>query len=140
MSRAHQRRRNARADAHCDHHHRIHPDHRNHRVSPDREREQIIARLLRAERLISSNAVAATLILDGALADILDVWAEQAGIEARCRERSLDALEMHAPLMAARVRLALMAHEPAARVAHCWAILDSFTTVSLMTTFSVVCP
>ncbi len=136
MSRAYQRRQNARLIAHSGRHHsvhRVHLVHRNLHAHPRIAREQIVARLVAAQHHIASNPIAAALVLDGALADILSAWAQQAGIQANSRDVILDALEARAPRVMAHVRLALMAHEPEARLAHCWAMLDALTTTPRMT-------
>ncbi len=133
MSRAHQRRQNARLIARSGRHLSVHLDHRNLHLSARIARAQTIARLIAAQQHISSNPIAAALVLDGALADILSAWAEQAGIQANNRDDILDALNARAPRMMAHVRLALMAHEPEARLAHCWAMLDALTTTSRVT-------
>jgi hypothetical protein len=49
------------------------------------------------------------------------------------RRQALAALDDCAPAIAWRVRLALQAHQPEARLAHCWALLELLTRPTPLT-------
>lgn len=91
------------------------------------DRERVVAKLLLAERRLSVDAFGASLLLDGVLADLLACWASSAGIAPADSIAALDAMDVVAPVVAARVRLALQAHDAAARLAHYWIVLDLLT-------------
>ncbi|MDE3228677.1 MAG: hypothetical protein KGO05_02255 [Chloroflexota bacterium] len=78
-----------------------------------------MARLIAAERALPAAPDLAALRLDGALSDLLAICAPGAA--------SLEELERRAPALAWRLRLALQAPDVAARLAHCWALLDLLT-------------
>lgn len=104
------------------HHHRNHSYHhrapaRAKRIDPRRVR--VVARLIAAERALPAAPDLAALRLDGALGELLAICAPGAD--------SLEALERRAPALAWRLRLALQAPDVAARLAHCWALLDLLT-------------
>lgn len=95
--------------------------------APQGERARIVARLIAAERVLPADPDRAALLLDGALAQLLDLWASDKRLSL---PDALGALEVVAPAIAWRVRLALQAHEPSARLAHCWALLDLLTATT----------
>lgn len=96
-------------------------------LNPARQRAQIAARLIAASRALPMAPDAALLLLDGALNDMLDHWAHRAGLHIGGGADRLAALDERAPAIAGRLRLALQAHHPEARLAHCWALLDLLT-------------
>ena len=73
------------------------------------------------------NPDVAALLLDGVLSQMLALWAQQAHVGPLDPPEALAALDDCAPAIAGRVRLALQAQQPEARLAHCWALLDLFT-------------
>jgi hypothetical protein len=91
------------------------------------ERARVVASLIAASQALAADPDAAALLLDGALAHLIDLWAQQARLPASDRRQALAALDAQAPALAWRVRLALQAHQPEARLAHCWALLDLLT-------------
>jgi hypothetical protein len=91
------------------------------------ERARVVASLIAASQALAADPDAAALLLDGALAHLIDLWAQQARLPASDRRQPLAALDAQAPALAWRVRLALQAHQPEARLAHCWALLDLLT-------------
>lgn len=91
------------------------------------QRAQIIARLIAASRALPAHPDAAALLLDGALSDMLDHWAGNALPSGARGGEALAALDERAPAIAWRLRLALQAYNPEARLAHCWALLDLLT-------------
>lgn len=95
-----------------------------------RERARVIARLIAAERALPADPDRAALLLDGALAALLDLWASDQRVSSSVAPDALSALEAAAPAVAWRVRLALQAHEPSARLAHCWALLNLLTATA----------
>ena len=110
-----------------------------------RERANIVARLAAASQALPDRPDIAALLLDGALNDMLAVWLPPAPLAARDEMRytmrdarslanALDALDQRAPAISARLRLAAQAHDLAARLAHCWALLDLLTTETAPTT------
>ncbi|HEX8729748.1 MAG TPA: hypothetical protein VF739_14045 [Ktedonobacterales bacterium] len=107
--------------------HRIRQLQRRHERAALRERARVVASLLAASRALPSDPDAAALLLDGALAQFLDLWAQQVHLPRADRRQALAALDAQAPAVAWRVRLALQAHLPEARLAHCWALLDLLT-------------
>lgn len=101
---------------------------------PLHERARIVVRLAAASHALAERPDVAALLLDGALIDMLNVWAQAALGPARedIRDRqrladALDALDQRAPVLSGRLRLALQAHDPAARLAHCRTLLDLLT-------------
>jgi hypothetical protein len=98
-----------------------------------RERARIVAQLIAASQALVADPDVAALLLDGALAQLLDLWARQAHLPSLDRRHALDALEAQAPAAAWRVRLALQAQQPKARLAHCWALLDLLTQLTTTT-------
>lgn len=94
---------------------------------PAGERAQVVSRLLAASQALPAQPDAAILLLDGALSDLLDLWAHRERLPERRGAAALAALDAHAPAIAARLRLALQAYNPEARLAHCWALLDALT-------------
>ena len=107
--------------------HRIRHLQRRHEHEAQCERARIVANLIAASQALAADPDAAALLLDGALAHLLDLWAQQARLPASDRRQALAALDAQAPALAWRVRLALQAHQPEARLAHCWALLDLLT-------------
>ncbi len=106
--------------------------HANHIGQPHvsagpRERARVVARLIAAEQALSADPNAAALLLDGALSQMLALWAQQARVALPDVRQALAALDACAPAIAGRVRLALQAAAPEARLAHCWALLDLLT-------------
>jgi hypothetical protein len=91
------------------------------------DRARISASLLAASHALVSDPDAAALLLDGALSQMLELWARRAHIHLSDRSQALSALDDRAPAIAWRLRLALQAHHPEARLAHCWAMLDLLT-------------
>lgn len=91
------------------------------------QRAQIVARLIAASQALPAHPDAAVLLLDGALNDMLALWARRARLQEYRGAAALAALDERAPDIAARLRLALQAHNPEARLAHCWALLDALT-------------
>lgn len=61
---------------------------------------------------------------------MLDHWARGALPNRARGAEALAALDERAPAIAWRLRLALQAHNPEARLAHCWALLDLLTQPS----------
>jgi hypothetical protein len=104
--------------------HRIRHVQRRHKHEAQCERARVVADLLAASQALAADPDAAALLLDGSLAHLLDLWAQQARLPASDRRQALAALDAQAPALAWRVRLALQAHQPEARLAHCWALLD----------------
>ncbi|HEY7975223.1 MAG TPA: hypothetical protein VID72_07765 [Ktedonobacterales bacterium] len=96
-------------------------------------RARVIASLVAASHALSADADAAALLLDGALSQLLDLWASYAHVHLADRRQALAALDDHAPAIAWRVRLALQAHQPEARLAHCWALLELLTRPTPLT-------
>jgi hypothetical protein len=107
--------------------HRIRHLQRRHEHEAQCERARIVASLIAASQALAADPDAAALLLDGALAHLLDLWAQQARLPASDRRQALAALDAQAPALDWRVRLALQAHQPEARLAHCWALLDLLT-------------
>lgn len=107
-----------------------HPQPR-HECASQRERARVVAHLIAASQALVADPDAAALLLDGALGQLLDLWARQAHLPSLDRRNALDALEAQAPAVAWRVRLALQAQQPDARLAHCWALLDLLTTTTI---------
>jgi hypothetical protein len=107
--------------------HRIRHLQRRHEHEAQCERARIVASLIAASQALAADPDAAVLLLDGALAHLLDLWAQQARLPASDRRQALAALDAQAPALAWRVRLALQAHQPEARLAHCWALLELLT-------------
>lgn len=113
--------------------------HARYNAPQHRERERIVARLAAASLALAEQPDIAALLLDGALIDMLNVYAQAASLPAhdapdgRSLAQVLEAIDQHAPAISARLRLALQAHDPAARLAHCWALLDLLTTGSART-------
>ena len=103
-----------------------------HVIGQRGERARIVARLAAASRALAERPDEAALLLDGAIGEMLDCWARAAGAlplhQSYDMRLALEALDEQAPAVSARVRLALQAHNPAARLAHCWALLDALTT------------
>lgn len=97
------------------------------------KRAQIIAQLIAASQALAAEPDAATLLLDGALSQMLDHWARRARIHLADKRHALNILEEHAPAIAWRLRMALQAQNPEARLAHCWALLDLLTTPTTST-------
>jgi hypothetical protein len=93
-----------------------------------RERARVVARLIAAAQALPANRDVAALLLDGALSQMLAQWAQQARVGPLDLHQALAALDDGAPAIAGRVRLALQAQRPEARLAHCWALLDLLTT------------
>ncbi len=90
-------------------------------------RARIVARLIAASHALADDPDAAALLLDGALSQMLALFPAAANAN---RPEGLDALDAQAPeiaCIACRLRLALQSHNPAARLAHCWALLDLLT-------------
>jgi hypothetical protein len=110
--------------------HRMRHRQPRHERASQRERAHIVAQLIAASQALVADPDAAALLLDGALAQLLDLWARQAHLPSLDRRLALDALEARAPTAAWRVRLALQAQQPEARLAHCWALLDLLTTTT----------
>ncbi len=106
------------------------------RQSQARQRARIIARLLGASRALPVDPVAAALLLDGALNLIVDYWTSRAGPRIASVAEALKASEAHAPAVAWRLRLALQAPIPEARLAHAWALVDLLTGPTATTTSS----
>lgn len=75
-----------------------------------------------------ADPVASALLLDGALDLMLDYWASSAGLRIGEGAEALSIVEGHAPAVAWRLRLALQAPSPDARLAHAWALLDLLTS------------
>jgi hypothetical protein len=99
-----------------------------HASAGPRERARVVARLIAAAQALPADPNAAALLLDGALSQILALWAQQAHVDLPGPRQTLAALDICAPAIAGRVRLALQAQQPEARLAHCWALLDLLTT------------
>ncbi|HZC05241.1 MAG TPA: hypothetical protein VE338_06340 [Ktedonobacterales bacterium] len=103
-----------------------------HGLAKRDERARIVARLAAASQALAEHPDDAALLLDGAIGEMLDCWARAADalpLHRSCDMRlALEALDERAPAVSARARLALQAHNPAARLAHCWALLDALTT------------
>lgn len=91
------------------------------------DRERIVAILSAASRVLLTNPDAVALLLDGALSQMLALWAQAAHIRLRDRSQALGLLDAAAPAIAWRLRLALQAHAPEARLGHCWALLELLT-------------
>jgi hypothetical protein len=102
--------------------------HASYGASALNERAQIIAQLIAASQEVAVAPDSAALMLDGALSQMLGQWAQQAHIHLGDRRYALDLLDERAPAIAWRLRLALQAQNPEARLAHCWALLDLLTT------------
>ena len=111
-----------------------------HERASQRERARIVAQLMAASQAQGADPDAAALLLDGALAHLLDYWARQARLPSLDRRQALDALEAQAPAAAWRVRLALQAQRPEARLEHCWALLDLLTTTTTINPHSAAPP
>lgn len=103
------------SDTRMRHHHSHHARARRH----EQRRAHIVARLIAAERALPAAPDLAALHLDGILSDLLAISAPGAA--------TLEKLERRAPALAWRLRLALQAPDAAARLAHCWALLDLLT-------------
>lgn len=127
-SRPHARHSLRRAPRIVSHHiRRLQP---RHEREAQRERARVVAHLIAASQALVADPDAAALLLDGALGQLLDLWARQAHLPSLDRRLALDALEAQAPAVAWRVRLALQAQRPEARLEHCWALLDLITTTT----------
>lgn len=99
-----------------------------HASGGPRERARVVARLIAAAQALPTDPNVAALLLDGALSQMLALWAQQAHLDLLGPRQALAALDICAPAIAGRVRLALLAQQPEARLAHCWALLDLLTT------------
>jgi len=99
-----------------------------HANAGPRERAGVVARLIAAAHALPADPDAAALLLDGALSQMLALWAQQAHVDLPGPRQALAALDDCAPAIAGRLRLALQAQQPEARLAHCWALLELLTT------------
>lgn len=96
-------------------------------------RAQLVASLIAAESALPANPDGAALLLDGALHQFVERWATPrrqrlpSAREALSLPDALQALDAEAPAVAWRLRLALQAHAPEARLVHCWSLLDMLT-------------
>lgn len=91
------------------------------------QRARIVAQLIAADHALPNKPDVAALLLDGALSQLLDEWARSAHIRKLDPGAALSVMEADAPAIAWRLRLALQAQAPEARLAHCWALLDLLT-------------
>ena len=98
-----------------------------HRGGQARPRARIVASLLAASHVLPADPDAAALLLDGALGLMLDLWASGAGLRISRGAAALSAVEERSPAIAWRLRLALQAPSPEARLAHYWALIDLLT-------------
>lgn len=87
-------------------------------------RARVIADLMRAQRALSHDPDLAALYLDGALRRLLALVARQARV-APSEMPALASLDREQPLLGMRLRLALRAPDAAARLVHCWALIES---------------
>ena len=102
-------------------------------VSAASQRALIVARLIAAERALQEAPDLAALRLEGILRDILHHWSLNAADAPGDDIAVFQRLEERAPAVAWRLRLALQAPSVAAKLAHCWALLELLTNSNTTT-------
>lgn len=92
--------------------------------SHERARAHVISDLARAQHALLEDPDLAALYVDGALQRIAAVIACHAS-EPGAQGQFLRELDRARPLLAMRFRLALRAPDVAAKLAHCWALIEA---------------
>lgn len=109
-------------------------------VSDASQRAHIVARLIAAERALPEAPDLAALRLDGVIRDLLH-HSEPAAADAPNDDiAALQRLAERAPAVAWRLRLALQASSVAAKLAHCWALLELLTNQNTRTRTAIHAP
>lgn len=88
-----------------------------------------VERLHCVERLLADEPDAAALVLDGALWALVRFACERAGRAAPDAEAVFESLAELAPPVCWRLRLALRAPNPHARLVHVWALMDAISAM-----------
>jgi hypothetical protein len=96
-------------------------------------RARIVARLIAAERALPAAPDLAALRLDGVMGDLLCHLPHDVANGQSDDIDALQRLEERAPAVAWRLRLALQAPNVAAKLAHCWALLELLTSSNTTT-------
>ncbi len=109
-------------------------------VSAASQRARIVARLIAAERALPEAPALAALRLDGIFRDLLHHWTPDAADAPGEDIAALQRLEERAPAVAWRLRLALQAPSVAAKLAHCWALLELLTSPKTTTQTTLHAP